>query len=245
MRFRDYSTSTARDWRQARGSYLQIFPRDLAKEVGSEIAEHQHHRELSIRLPGPTRGATKVEHGSEVPNDQKRVIMLCSLCQGICLAELAAFETRDDDEIEKCELINTEKAYRHHSCFEDLWTTGQNGCELCLLISQVLEEEQSWNNDDKIYGSMEGDSEKELVLKLQTASSTQIYMYSVQGSERQEDAGIFEVAVVPTFSYQLPASSLPRTGPHAFYWRGLEVWAKTGKSCQAVALEKLKDSCYR
>lgn len=157
--------------------------------------------------------------------------MLCSICQGIRLTELVSFETSGEDEIETCELRNTEEAYPFHSCFEALRRSGsQNECELCALIAQILEEDQTWNDDDKIYGSSRGDSERDLVLQLRTSCSAQIYIYRVEGSERQEDAGIFEIAVVPTFTYQeLPGSSGPSNDQHAFYWRILEVWAQSGK----------------
>lgn len=156
--------------------------------------------------------------------------MLCSICQGIRLTELVSFETSGEDEIETCELTKTEEAYPFHPCFEALRRSGQSACELCALIAQVLEEDQTWNDDDKIYGSSRGDSERDLVLQLRTSHSAQIYIYFVEGSERQDDAGIFEIAVVPTFTYQeLPESSGPGKGQHAFYWRVFEVWAQSGE----------------
>lgn len=176
--------------------------------------------------------------------------MLCSICQGIRLSELVPFETSGEDEIETCELTNSEEAYPFHFCFEALRRSGrQDDCELCVLIAQVLEEDQTWNDDDKIYGSSRGDSERDLVLQLRTSHSAQIYIYRVEGSERQEDAGIFEIAIVPTFTYQeLPGSLGLGKDQHAFYWRVLEVWAQSGE-CPCFAMldlwEKLKDSCDR
>lgn len=114
--------------------------------------------------------------------------MLCSICQGIRLTELVPIETSGEGEIETCQLTNTKEAYFLHPSFEALKRPGtQNECELCALIAQVLEEDQTWNDDDKIYGS---------------SRSAEIYIYRVEGSGRQEDAGIFEIAVVPTFTYE-------------------------------------------
>lgn len=176
--------------------------------------------------------------------------MLCSICQGICLTKLVPFETSGEDEIETCQLTNTKEAHLLSPSFEALKRSGtQNECELCTLIAQVLEEDQTWNDDDKIYGSSRGDSERDLVLQLRTGCSAEIYIYRVEGSERQEDAGIFEIAVVPTFNYQeLPAASGPGNDQQAFYWRVLELWAQSG-GCPCLAMpnywEKLKDSCDR
>lgn len=80
-----------------------------------------------------------------------------------------------------------------------------------------MEEDQTWNDDDKIYGSSRGDSERDLVLQLRTGRSAEVYIYRVEGSGRQEeDAGIFEIAVVPTFTYpeKLPAASGPPGNDH-------------------------------
>ncbi len=110
--------------------------------------------------------------------------MLCTLCQGIRLVDLVAFETKDEDEIETCRLMNTERAYRHHPNFNSLFGSGEHGCNLCLLISQVLEEKQSWHTESNIYGSIHGEAEQDLVLKLRSACSSQIYIYQVDASER-------------------------------------------------------------
>lgn len=110
--------------------------------------------------------------------------MLCTLCQGIRLTDLVAFETKDEDEIEKCRLMNTERAYHHHPNFDSLFRSGEQGCNLCLLISQVLEEKQSWHTESNIYGSIHGEAEQNLVLKLRSPCSGQIYIYQVEASER-------------------------------------------------------------
>lgn len=154
--------------------------------------------------------------------------MLCTLCQGIQLTELVAFETDDDDEAGHHQLLNAGKAYQHQPNFDALCISGQNQCELCLLMSEVLEEDQSWNDDDKIYGCMNGESESDLILNLRTDYSAQIYVFRLDGTERQEDAGIFEIAIVPTFIHNLSNSLAPRTSPDAFFWRALEVWTQSG-----------------
>lgn len=156
--------------------------------------------------------------------------MFCTLCQGIPLTQLVAFETDydDDDEAGHHQLLNTEKAYRHHSNFEALCISRQTQCDLCLLISEVLEEDQNWNDDDRIYGSVNGESESDLVLKLRTDCSTQIYICRVDGTERQEDAGIFEIAIIPTFTSKFSNSPIPGMSHDAFFWRALEVWTQSG-----------------
>lgn len=154
--------------------------------------------------------------------------MLCKLCQGIQLVQLVAFETDYDDEAGHHQLLNARQAYQHQPNFEALCNSGQNQCDLCLLISEVLEEDQNWNADDKIYGSMNGESESDLVLKLRTDCSTQIYICRVDGTERQDDAGIFEIAVIPTFTYKFTNTSAPCTYPDAFFWRALEIWTHSG-----------------
>ena len=110
--------------------------------------------------------------------------MLCISCRGIRLTDLVAFETQDEDEIKTCRLMNTERAYHHHTNFNSLFRSGEHGCNLCLLISQVLEEKQSWHNESNIYGSIHGEVEQDLVLKLRSAYSSQIYIYRVDASER-------------------------------------------------------------
>lgn len=154
--------------------------------------------------------------------------MLCKLCQDIRLAELVAFETDFDDKIEQCQFTNAEKAYRHQSDFKALCVSGQSQCDLCLLLSQILEEEQTWNDDDEIYGSIRGESASDLVRKLRTDCSAQIYICRVDGTERQDDAGIFEIAVIPTFIYDSSEARKSPTSRDAFFWRALEVWPQNG-----------------
>ena len=110
--------------------------------------------------------------------------MLCRFCQGIRLTDLVAFETEDEDAIETCRLMNTKRAYHHHPNFNSLLRSGEHGCNLCLLISQVLEAKQRWHNESNIYGSISGEVEQDLVLKLRSACSSQIYIYRVDASER-------------------------------------------------------------
>lgn len=155
--------------------------------------------------------------------------MICTLCQGIELAQLVAFETDFDEEAAagQYQLLNTEKAYKHQPDFKALCISAQNQCGLCSLISEVLEEDQNWNDDDKIFGSVNGESESDMILKLRTDCSAQIYIYCVNGTERQDDAGIFEIAIIPTFKYGL-SNSLSHTSSVSFFWRSLEVWAQSG-----------------
>lgn len=155
--------------------------------------------------------------------------MLCTLCQGLRLTELVALEIECDEESETCRLMNTARAYHHQPSFEALCLSSGNGCILCQLMSQVLEKDQDWSDDDKLYGSKNGESDDDLVLQLRTACSTQIYVYSVDGSDRQDDAGIFEIAVVSTFSSQRKTSSSSPANPDAFFWRALEVWPENGE----------------
>lgn len=81
-----------------------------------------------------------------------------------------------------------------------------------------------------IYRSSKGEEEYTLVDQLSTDFSAPIYLYKVSGSERQEDAGIFEIAVVPTFRYNPLIAAASDTQPDAFFWRALEVWSGNGKS---------------
>ena len=154
--------------------------------------------------------------------------MLCTFCAGIRLTDLVAFEIERYDE-ETCQLLNTENAYHHQPNFEDLCKSSVDGCQLCLLISQVLEADESWNADEKLYGSVQGENEHDLLRRLRSKSSSRIYIYRIDETERQDDAGIFEIAVVPTFKYDLIESSRSSASPHAFFWRALEVWPTTGK----------------
>lgn len=154
--------------------------------------------------------------------------MLCILCQGIRLDKLVAFETEYDDKTERCKLVKYERAYQHHANFTALCTSAHNECSLCLLISQVLEEEQTWNNDDRIYGSAENELESDLIIKLRTNRSAQIYICLLDGTIRQDDAGIFEIVIIPTFANNLPKTpTIPKT-LDTFFWRALEVWTHRG-----------------
>lgn len=155
--------------------------------------------------------------------------MICTLCQGIQLTQLVAFETDYDDEAGHDQLLNIERAYKHQPNFEALCISARNQCDLCSLVLEALEEDQNWNDDDKIYGSVNGESESDLVLKLRTECSAQIYICRVDGTERQEDAGIFEIAIIPTFTYETSNSLVSRTSPDAFFWRALEVWTQSGQ----------------
>ena len=46
---------------------------------------------------------------------------------------------------------------------------------------------------------------------------------------RQEDAGIVEIAVVPTFNSESALSSTSSARPDAFFWRALEIWLENGE----------------
>lgn len=126
--------------------------------------------------------------------------MLCTYCQGIRLVDLVAFETKDEDKIETCRLINTESAYHHHPNFDSVLRSGKHGCNLCLLISQVLEEKQSWHTESNIYGSIHGEAETDLVLMLRSACSGRIYIYQVHASERYVRTFLLHSQLNPTYS---------------------------------------------
>lgn len=174
--------------------------------------------------------------------------MLCECCRGIRLDDLCQFDTVEDDKVEKCQLTGLTEAYKHQPSFFFLNLSGRKGCELCFLISQVLVQKhddssgQILNNDDIIYRSINNEPESDLLLQLETDNSSQIYLYRIDGSERQEDPGIFEIAVVPTFVY---ASSRPSESdeqydgkPDAFFWRALEVWPQNDKSAGLVCQQE-------
>lgn len=161
--------------------------------------------------------------------------MLCVFCQGIRLAEIPPFVTNDDDETEKCQLTNLVQAYKHQPNFKSLSLSASRGCQLCVLISEVLLQRQESsgqisNNDDIIYRSVRNEPESALLIQLETDFSAQIYIYRIDGTERQEDAGIFELAIVPTFIYRSPELLVHDGEPDAFFWRALEVWPQTEKS---------------
>lgn len=172
--------------------------------------------------------------------------MLCRNCQGISLPELIPLEFIQDEEIEQCQLINVDTAYQHQPCFQSLSFSAMKGCLLCVLIVTTLAEKQRYNNDDMIYRSSRGEEESALVDQLSTDYSAPIYLYRVDGGERQEDAGIFEIAVVPTFNYNPLIASASVTQPDAFFWRALEVWPGNGKSIALDSdLEISSDACLR
>lgn len=112
--------------------------------------------------------------------------------------------------------------------------SGQNQCDLCLLISQVFEEDQTWSDDDEIYGSTQGESVLDLVRKLRIHSSAQIYICYLDATDRQDDAGIFEIAIIPTFIYDSSKPQADVASHDAFFWRGLEVWMQNGNCCVAI-----------
>lgn len=158
--------------------------------------------------------------------------MLCVNCQNIRLKELVPLETTHDEEIKKCQLMNLKNAHQHQSNFRSLLISAQNECTLCMLMSKVLTEKQRCNNYDMVYRSIKGEQEIALVDQLNTEYSGPLYLYAVDGTGRQEDAGIFEIAVVPTFNYGLTDKPTLDPEPDAFYWRGFEVWPQAGK-CMA------------
>lgn len=174
--------------------------------------------------------------------------MLCIYCQGICLAKIPLFVTVDDDEIEKCQLTNLIEAYKHHPNFKSLRLSGSRGCQLCVIISQVLLQSQESNgqiltNDDIIYRSIRKEPESALLLQLETDYSAQIYIYFIDETERQEDAGIFEIAIVPTFTYRSSKLLVHDEEPDAFFWRALEVWPQTDES--QLLMRRHKDACMK
>ena len=52
-------------------------------------------------------------------------------------------------------------------------------------------------------------------------------------SLRQDDAGILEIAIVPTFNSESALSSTSYVSPDAFFWRALEIWPETGEGHNA------------
>lgn len=156
--------------------------------------------------------------------------MLCSKCQRISLPELISLEFIEDEEIETCQLVNIDTAYQHQSSFKALLLSATAGCPLCVLIASTLTEKQWLNNVYVLYRSSRGEEESALIDQLSTDFSGPIYLYKVDGSERQEDAGIFEIAIVPTLNYNPFTGQTSNSQPDAFFWRALEVWSDDGKS---------------
>ena len=156
--------------------------------------------------------------------------MLCLKCRGISFIELIALEFTEDEEVEKCQLMNVGTAYRHQLSFKALLLSAAAGCTLCVLIARTLAEKERLNSNDMIYRSSRAESESALIDQLSTDVSAPIYLYKVEGSERQETAGIFEIAVVATFELNSATASASDSQPDAFFWRALEVWLDDGKS---------------
>ena len=151
--------------------------------------------------------------------------MLCASCDGIRSEDLVSLETENEDEIRTCKLLNANKAFQHSPDFQTLCMSAQSGCNLCLLMSQMLEDDHNWNDEINIYGSSEGETISELILKLKSEQSASIYIYKLDGTDRQEDAGIFEIAIAATFS----PSSNSKPDYEAFFWRALEIWPEAGQ----------------
>lgn len=156
--------------------------------------------------------------------------MLCLKCRGISFIELVSLEFTEDEKVEKCQLMNIGTAYRHQLSFKTLLLSAAAGCPLCDLIATTLAEKQRFNNNDMIYRSSRAESESALIDQLSTDFSASIYLYKVESTERQETAGIFEIAIVATFEYNIAIASASDTQPDAFFWRALEVWLDDGKS---------------
>ena len=55
----------------------------------------------------------------------------------------------------------------------------------------------------------------------------------ISESLRQDDAGILEIAIVPTFNSESALSSTSFASPDAFSWRALEIWPETGEGHNA------------
>lgn len=155
--------------------------------------------------------------------------MLCLKCRRISFSELVPLGFTEEEEVEKCRLMNIGTAYQHQSCFRALSLSAAAGCLLCVLIAATVAEKQKFNNNDMIYRSSRAEEESALIDQLSTGFSAPIYLYKVEGSERQETAGIFEIAIIPTFEYSRSIVSAPDTQPDAFFWRALEVWSDDGK----------------
>ena len=58
-----------------------------------------------------------------------------TIYQDIRVNDLVAFDTKDEDEIETCRLMNTDRAYHNHINFFLLFKFGEYGCNICLLMS--------------------------------------------------------------------------------------------------------------
>ena len=166
--------------------------------------------------------------------------MLCSFCDSLNLSTLLPLDISYDDEGDICTAnINISDGFSHHSSFPSLLLSSRNGCTLCTLIARHLAEKQTWCNEDRLYGSARGESEDELVVRLMTASSRTIFLYSVKGTEKDEGAGIWEMGIVATFNYgeESAETAVTEAGIRrfdAFFWRALEVWREDGTSMSCM-----------
>ena len=85
-----------------------------------------------------------------------------------------------------------------------------------------------------------------------TASSKTLLLYSVKGTEKDEEAGIWEMGIVATFNYreESAGTAVPEAGIRrvdAFFWRALEVWREDGTSmsCMIGAITILAQTTTR
>ena len=69
-----------------------------------------------------------------------------------------------------------------------------------------------------------------------TESSGALYFFGVEGTEKRDGAGIWEIGVVATFDYGGVSVDAVGGGQEsgigrvdAFYWRALEVWGESGR----------------
>ena len=159
--------------------------------------------------------------------------MLCPLCHSLNLSNLLPLDINYDEDDVCTANINIFDGFSHHPSFPSLLLSSENGCTLCTLIARVLQEKQTWSNEDRLYGSILGESEDALVARLMTESSGRVYLYRVEGTEKQDGAGIWEMGVVATFDYGERVGGVGGgkgkvRKVDAFFWRALEVWGKDG-----------------
>ena len=168
--------------------------------------------------------------------------MLCPLCQSLNLSTLLPLEiTYENNEEVRTAHINVSDGFRHHPSFLSLLVSSENGCTLCALVVRVLQEKQKWSSVDSLYGSILGESEDALVASLVTESSGALYLFSVEGTEKWDGAGIWEMGIVATFDCKegkddgFGVGQGGRVGRvDAFCWRALEVWGENGRfQCHA------------
>ena len=168
--------------------------------------------------------------------------MLCLLCQSLNLSTLLPLEiTYDDYEDVRTANINLSDGFRHHPSFQSIILSSQNGCVLCALVARVLQKKREWSRVDSLYGSVLGESEDVLVARLVTGSSRALFFFGVEGTEKRDEAGIWEIGVVATFDYGGGSDDGIGDGQKgkigrvdAFCWRVLEVWRENGRfKCHA------------